>query len=102
VGAADPSVDGDCWVGADSSVGADSGVDSWVGADSRLACGASAGGCTELEEPEEALPAERCVEPARLAAEDLAELEPGNALAATSESTAVSATLPAISHRFTR
>lgn len=33
---------------------------------------------------------------------DLAELEPGNALAATSESTAVSATLPAISHRVTR
>jgi hypothetical protein len=47
------------------------------------------------------------VEPERLvaedlAAEDLAELEPGNALAATSDSTAVSATLPAISHRLAR
>ncbi len=36
-----------------------------------------------------------------LAAEDLAELDPANALAATSESTAVSATLPAISQRLT-
>jgi hypothetical protein len=42
------------------------------------------------------------VEPDRLAVEDLAELEPGNALAATSESTAVRATLPAISQRFAR
>jgi hypothetical protein len=32
----------------------------------------------------------------------LAELLPGNALAATSESTAVNATLPAISQRLTR
>jgi hypothetical protein len=37
-----------------------------------------------------------------LEVEDLAELAPGNALAATSDSTAVSATLPAINHRLTR
>lgn len=34
--------------------------------------------------------------------EELAELEPGKALAATSERTAVSATLPAINQRLTR
>jgi hypothetical protein len=39
---------------------------------------------------------------AGLEVEDLAELEPGNALAATSDSTAVNVTLPAINHRFTR
>ncbi len=87
--------------GADSWVGADS----CVGADSRLACGASAGGRTEFDEPaelEEPLLEEWCLVVAALEVEDLAELEPGKALAATSDSTAVNATLPAISHRLTR
>lgn len=107
-------------VGADSWVGADSDAASWVGVDSRLACGASAGGCTELDEPEEPeeldeleepeelegreepFAEEGCLVVVALGVEDLAELEPGKALAATSDSTAVSATLPAISHRLTR
>jgi hypothetical protein len=98
-------VGADSCLGADCSVGADSGAgaDSWVGADSRLDWGASAGGRTGLEEPEGALPEEWWVDPVdRFVAEDLAALEPGNALAATSESTAVSATLPAINQRLTR
>jgi hypothetical protein len=87
----------------------DSGADSWVGADSwagaafRLAWGASAGGRTEPEELEGAPPEEWREEPVdRLAADVLAVLEPGNALAATSEKTAVNAMLAAINQRLTR
>lgn len=73
-----------------------------MGADSLVAWGAFAGGCTELEAPAEVLPEEWWVAPVeRLLADVLAVLLPGNALAATSERTAVSATLPAISQRLT-
>lgn len=56
----------------------------------------------EPEELEEPLLEEWCLAVAGLEVEDLAEFAPGKALAATSDSTAVNATLPAITHRLTR
>jgi hypothetical protein len=76
-----------------SALGASSLDDSWP------ASGAFAGGSTGLADP-----AEELVDPVPEPALGLAALAlpwPGNALAAASANTPVSATLPAISHRLT-
>jgi len=123
---------GSCWLGADSCGRAVScaGVGSWLGVDSGepeedsgeaedrppgLACcefvsgtvsGAVCGGCSVLADPAEEL-LDEGVEgpvPERLAlvAEPAASVLPGKACAASSASTPVRVTLPAISQRLTR
>jgi hypothetical protein len=102
-----------CWLPPASCPGAVS----WEGADSRppedswpvlggeLDSGAACGGCNEPPPAEllpEELPAWFPLEVFALAAEAAEIVLPGNAWAATSASTPVSATLPAISQRLTR
>lgn len=99
LGVASPDRD-TSWEGLDSCAGCDpcDGLDSCVGADSVVACGACEGGRSGAG-PSVVVVEEWPVVPVCEAVLALAELRPGNALAANSANTPVSATLPAISQR---